>query len=244
MSEWPKALPSHITHSLTHMQGSTNKDLFVCLRNVFRIRRCKLWFEGAYDQFQFIMQISVATIVLKPPWYNYWIIICSLDLFISFCSLSRNSVFVFFIHPLHQLSLNKGLTWKHTHTDKFVISSDDCNVKLLWTQKCPFLDFSLGHNWYQVLLARERECKHSYYFHRCTSVPAAGSNLSRMSVLANRPNRWQRRCHSSVSSLSWALSGLILSTVTLQTYTGAPTFWTQLIWAVKLPEWWNGLLSS
>lgn len=155
------------------MQGATNKDLFVCRPNVFRIRRNHLWFKGAYGHFQFIMQISVATIVPKLPWYDYWINI--------FCAILLYSILT---HLWHQLCLKKGHAYFHS---------------LFWTL-C-----SLGQSWYQVVLAREGT--HGYYFRRCTPAPAAGGNLSKKSVLANSPNRWQCQCHSSVSSLSWACQG-------------------------------------
>lgn len=120
MSESPKALPSHITHSLTHIQGLTNKHPFVCLRNVFWIRRYQLGLEGAYGQFQFIMQISIATILLQAhPGTITELIICSLVYFISFCALSFNSIFISLMHPLHQLRLNKG-AYMETRTDRLI----------------------------------------------------------------------------------------------------------------------------
>lgn len=63
----------HTNDSLTHMQGLTNKDLFVYLHNLFSLRQHQLWLEGECGQFHLIMQINMATIVLKPPRYGYGI---------------------------------------------------------------------------------------------------------------------------------------------------------------------------
>lgn len=81
--------------SLTHLhtQGSTNKAFFfVCLMYSRAKEKDLLWFEVVCGQFQFIMQISIAAIVLtshRDCWINH-LLLCPLH-FLDACFASAVS---------------------------------------------------------------------------------------------------------------------------------------------------------
>lgn len=113
-------------HTLTRMQASPNKDLFVWRHNVFWIRRYRLGLEGVHGQFQFVMQISVATIVLEPTWYDCWfhnLLPLPLVLFRCFWFILFNSVFISSMHPLHQTKLTQRTAYTKAHMDQLIISA-------------------------------------------------------------------------------------------------------------------------
>lgn len=103
-------------HTLTRMQASPNKDLFVW----------RLGLEGLHGQFQFIMQISVATIVLEPTWYDCWfhnLLPLPLVLFRCFWFVLFSSAFISSMHPLHQTKLTQRTAYVKAHIDQLIISA-------------------------------------------------------------------------------------------------------------------------
>lgn len=64
---WTKCPPLHITH--LHRRGSTNKDCFVCLPNVFWIGQNHGWMLRLVNLTS-LCKSSIATIVLRPSIYG------------------------------------------------------------------------------------------------------------------------------------------------------------------------------
>lgn len=150
-------------HTLTRMQASPNKDLFVWRHNVFWIRRYRLGLEGLHGQFQFIMQISVATIVLEPTWYDCWfhnLLPLPLVLFRCFWFVLFSSAFISSMHPLHQTKLTQRTAYVKAHIDQLIISAliTICCCRSRRNASPPLLTFStLGQKWHQVLASADTQ---------------------------------------------------------------------------------------
>lgn len=139
-------------HTLTRMQASPNKDLFVW----------RLGLEGLHGQFQFIMQISVATIVLEPTWYDCWfhnLLPLPLVLFRCFWFVLFSSAFISSMHPLHQTKLTQRTAYVKAHIDQLIISAliTMCCCRSRRNASPPLTFSTLGQKWHQVLASADTQ---------------------------------------------------------------------------------------
>lgn len=209
--------------SLTHRQELTNKHVFVCPCNVFWIRRYRLWLEGAYGHFSSLCKSVLPLLFSSLPGMITELIIWFSALFISFCALSFNS-------HLHFLDASFTSAASRQRTAYVETGSHNHHWRLqaavMVDIKMPFFGLrGERESWHQVLSAG---AQNSHYFHRGAPVPAADGDLSRTSVLANSPGRWQSQCHSKPRQPQLRLSRVTRSSVTLQPYTAVLRLWTPL----------------
>lgn len=181
--------------SLTHLhtQGSTNKAFFfVCLMySQAKKKKDLLWFEVVCGQFQFIMQISIAAIVLtshRDCWINH-LLLCPLH-FLDACFASAVSQ--------HKETHAETLICYYTHNMHTQTSAELLPPPL----PCP--------SYWRRPVEEERAIKQS-------KQVAMSMSLKR-------------------EQIQLSLSGLLLLSVTWQTYTDVLGFWN---WPVLCEKSWE-----